>query len=227
LSTQWESWTNRHIRENRGDWYALASDCYRRAKENELAIRAARLGLALVPDAVAGRLGAGEQKGSPQRQTVDTNGYGAAPVLALYRAGAVSEALQVGYMNGRDRFWNAKLAGEIPDPGWVVSDRSWFNIGIIVRQLVREESVSMALDLQPKLEAAMQTPGTFSGSREYALLAALAALTSQPDKMIFHLSREATAVDDPDSALSLASKWRLCQTILARVKPDKESAKTP
>jgi hypothetical protein len=87
--------------------YAAASDIYLRAGDRELARQIARRGLPYVPGSTA-------------------------PVIALYRTGAIEEALKTHHLTGFDRYRNAARAGEKPDPQWVLDDKSPEEIVLMV-----------------------------------------------------------------------------------------------
>ena len=107
-------------------WYAEASDLYRRAGDREKAREVARLGLPFVADEV--RKHVSESLAfpgtSPRWLAANARGQGTRPVVALYSAGAIDEALKFGYLTGYDRYVNAPTAGEMPDPQWVIDDDS-------------------------------------------------------------------------------------------------------
>jgi len=107
-----------------GNLYASASDCYRRAGDREMAREIARKGLPFVAEAVRARAsrspGAGDA--GPKKLAAMAQGFGTAPVITLYRAGAIDEALKFGYLAGKDRYENATVAGEPRNPQWVLDD---------------------------------------------------------------------------------------------------------
>ncbi len=47
-------------------------------------------------------------------------GVGTDAVIALYRAGAIDEALKTHYLTSKDRYLNAERAGEKKDPLWML-----------------------------------------------------------------------------------------------------------
>jgi hypothetical protein len=108
------------------------------------------------------------------------------------------------------------LAGEVPDPQWVVDDHSWNYLQILMRELVADQSVQLATDLRNKLRGAMRAPNRLAKNRDYKVLALLAALTGHTVEMTSYLSREAVASHDPSTALTLAAHWQLADTVATR-----------
>jgi hypothetical protein len=108
------------------DWFASASDFYLRAGDVEHAREVARLGVPFVEPMV--RQAASHYSNVDQTSTTAmvhaTQGGGTSPVVALYRTGAIGEALATGYLSGKDRYVNAARAGEARDPQWVI-DYDW------------------------------------------------------------------------------------------------------
>jgi hypothetical protein len=51
--------------------------------------------------------------------------------------------MPAGHLTGFNRFRNAMLAGEVPDPQWVVDDHSWNYLQILMRELVADQSVQL------------------------------------------------------------------------------------
>ena len=63
-----------------------------------------------------------------------TRGVGTKPVVALYRTGAVDEALETGYLIGLYRYLNAERAGEKKNPQWAIDDNSAVDTAIMARE---------------------------------------------------------------------------------------------
>ena len=61
-------------------------------------------------------------KTNPTALAIAAQGSGTSPVVALYRTGAIEEALKTRYLTGKDRYLNADRAGEKKDPQWVIDD---------------------------------------------------------------------------------------------------------
>ena len=209
--------------EYRGDWFALASDAYRRAGDLPAAIASARAGLPQVPPAIAERTihqtSQGDRPEDRNKLAVEANGYGAAPVLALYRAGQRGEALRFGYIKPTDRFERAKEAGEEPDPTWVVDGASFGELENLVVLMVQESDRASAATLLDPLGSArsrFQDAAADDWERQLGLIAALAG---RQRPMIEHFARSALALDamgpskdDRNAAgyfaLALAVDWR-------------------
>jgi hypothetical protein len=97
----------RHQRPAESEWYAAASDYYLRAGDRERALELARRALP----------------------------YMSAAAIALYRAGAIGEALDTHYLTGKERYNNATRAGEKKDPQWIVDDHQQSDIDSMVSEV--------------------------------------------------------------------------------------------
>ena len=123
------------------DWYAAASDLYLRAGDRERARELARLGLPFV----AGRLQRAMEsysnvdKTNPTAMAIAAQGSGTSPVVALYRTGAIEEALKTRYLTGKDRYLNADRAGEKKDPQWVIDDNWTLYLNLMAREAARSD----------------------------------------------------------------------------------------
>jgi hypothetical protein len=216
--------------ENRGDWIAAASDCYRRAGQREQAQAAARRGLPGVEAALAKRVcevdrTACDAGKGPHDLASSANGFGTEPVVALYRAGAVREALDSGFLTGFERFRNASDAGEVRDVQWVVDDHDPTKLDILVHQLAREDNGPMAGALYSSLKQAARAPQRMGYYRE-SRLAVMAALAGRVEDTRRELVHTAAALDtdaearDPAvqrwEARGVAADWREALLILSR-----------
>jgi len=108
--------------EDAGAWFAVASDCYLRANDREAAVATARKGL-------------GYASPNPTRA--------AAPVIALYRAGAVAEALATDRLSGGDRYRHASRAGVAPDPQWVLDAPNPLDVWSMVERPIPNDPATM------------------------------------------------------------------------------------
>jgi hypothetical protein len=219
--------------EDTAQWFALASDCFRRAGLSKAAMSAAREGLPFVASAVAARNleappAVSTIPADSQRAVVQANGFGAEPVLALYKAGARHEAVQFGYLSGFARFQTDSQTGATIDFQAIIDDQSTFYTGIISRELI-----AMArADLGDALYQAIRRAGpSFAGlptddyERQLGLLAALAGrgvdMRDQFSAAAAALSQNHSAEDvtaNAEGALLLAADWRRGERILARVR---------
>lgn len=214
--------------EQRANFYALSSDCYLRAGEKKRAIETAKLGLPIVPLAVFYRLDDEDRTvsvGSPQEQARLARGFGTYPVVALYRAGAVDEALATGYLAGHDRYESAVLVGERPNPQWVI-DGNWdLGINLMVLAAIENPDINIRLDVYSALKKWSLENSTVLDeydNREH--LAVLAASIGDKEAMISHLSDYARHLDSVDReeaayfAIELAEQWLRDVRILAAQK---------
>jgi hypothetical protein len=110
------------VSDDSGAWLASASDCYLRANDRGAAVATARKGL-------------GYKSGNQDRA--------AAPVVALYRAGAIAEALATGRLSGGDRYSYAERAGVTPDPQWVLDDPNPLDVWSMVSGAIPSDPATM------------------------------------------------------------------------------------
>ncbi|HEV8330635.1 MAG TPA: hypothetical protein VGQ22_04395, partial [Steroidobacteraceae bacterium] len=130
------------------NWYAAASDFYLRAGDRERARELARDGMPYVPASVRKAAGwlTGVDKNDPTAMAIAAQGEGTAPVIALYRTGAIEEALKTRYLTGKDRYFNAERAGEKKDPQWVLDD----GLGSYISSMSYEATYSTNRELQQR-----------------------------------------------------------------------------
>lgn len=217
--------------EGRGNWYALASETYRGAGEIEKAVSAAREGLAFVEPAIVARITFGEEKPKPitdKRAAAVQAGYGDAPVIALYRAGARDEALATGFLTGYDRYFHADIAGEARDPVWILEDKSSFYDGILMHFLISAADGASGERAYCYRRAHDIFGKNFvdDANRELGLLA---ALSGHRRTMESHFAASAHAIDTGRNgatvatrawaAFQLAADWRRGRSIVNRVSP--------
>jgi hypothetical protein len=201
-------------------WYAMASEFYLRAGDRERARAIARLGLPYVPDLVRSATHdlSGIDKDNPTALAVAAQGWGTAPVIALYRAGAVEEALRTRYLTGKDRFRNAQRAGEKPDPQWVVDD-DW---GLYIDAMARETADTTDRDYQQRAyDALVQSchkPIADCFSETLREIAQVAAAMGDEARMKEALGAAARQLDKGTfngfQALYVAGPWAHCEEIL-------------
>ena len=102
-------------------FYAAASDYYLRAGDRERALELARRALPYLPDLIrAYGYFTRPKSNDPASKAIAMRGVGTDAVIALYRAGAVDEALNTHYLTSKDRYLNAERAGEKKDPLWML-----------------------------------------------------------------------------------------------------------
>ena len=102
-------------------FYAAASDYYLRAGDRERALELARRALPYLPDLIrAHGYFTRPERNDPAARAIAMRGVGTDAVIALYRAGAIDEALNTHYLTSKDRYLNAERAGEKKDPLWML-----------------------------------------------------------------------------------------------------------
>lgn len=218
--------------ELRGDLFANACESFRRAGDIDAARAAAREGLPFVPIAVAARartLPPAQTQLEKRRAAIQANGFGAAPVIALYRTGARDEAIAHGFLRGVDRYENAIVAGETPDPLWVVDDGGMFELRILVRKLIDKTNIADADRLHARLRSMKpsELTGAFAGDFG-AAAGGLAALLGRTEETRAYFAQH-LMLDDPQKSeenrnaiaqfvARYAGSWRQALTTLLRAK---------
>lgn len=214
--------------EQRANFYALSSDCYLRSGEKKRAIEVAKLGLPIVPLAVFYRLDDEDRKvsiGNPKEQARLAQGFGTYPVVALYRAGAIDEALITDYLTGFDHYKNAAFVGERPDPQWVV-DYNWpIAFSSMVYDALENDDIKIRQQVYNTLKKwSVENSQVRDDYDTHEYLAALAASIGDEEAMISHLSDYSRRLDNVDReeaayfALKLAQQWLRDVRILAAQK---------
>jgi tetratricopeptide (TPR) repeat protein len=107
----------------KSEYYAAASDYYLRSGERERAVELARRALGYMPDLLRDWVGyVGVDRHDLAAMAIEMRGVGTDAVIALYRTGAIDEALKTHALTGKDRYLNSKRAGETKDPLWILAN---------------------------------------------------------------------------------------------------------
>lgn len=217
--------------EDTGEWFALASDCFRRAGDNQAALLAAREGMPFVAPAVTAR---GGNPRDPRRAVVEANGFGAAPALALYKAGAQTEAVHSGYVSGFDRYQADSRSGGAVDIHAVIADRSWFYTVIIGRGMISDVRTERSERFYQALRNARPQFADVPAGEYQRELGLMAALTGRRAEMRADFAEAAALLDrnssaeetaaNASSALALAADWRRGEVISARMEGTRSPA---
>jgi hypothetical protein len=205
------------------EWYAAASDLYLRAGDRKRAREIARRGLPLVPASVAeaasGFTGR-KLKMSPRAMALAAHGWGMAPVIALYRTGAIEEALSTGYLTGYDRYRNARRAGEKPDPQWVLDDKDATSIAFMVDDVADGGDRDVQQRAYEGLVVSCRKPLAKCSLETLQQIATIAAGMGDELSMKEALAAAARQLDaapkDEFPALYVAGTWAHCEAVLAR-----------
>lgn len=208
--------------EDTGEWYALASDCFRRAGDDPAAVSAAREGMPYVAPAVTAR---GGDSPDPRRAVIEANGFGAEPALALYKAGARTEAIGSGYVSGFDRYQADSRSGAPIDFEAIIADRSWFYAVIIGREMISGAQPALSEKFYRALSGARSQFADVPPGEYQRQLGLMAALTGRRAEMQSDFAEAAALLDrDRNSdvnaasafALALAADWRRGEVIISR-----------
>lgn len=185
--------------------YQEASDAYLAAGDLRAAASAAREGQPFVEPAVRshwyGRTPPPMTSRLEKQRAAALTGsfntaYATAPVVALYRAGGREEALEFGFLSGYQRYVNAPMAGEVPDPQWVVDDRALQSVDQMIAALIKKPNAAEAQRFYDALRCADRSPYERT---EFPLLerqlALLAALSGARRSMSEHFAAAAIQID--------------------------------
>jgi hypothetical protein len=202
------------------NWYAAASDLYLRAGDRELAQEIARRGLPYVPGLVwQATESLGEvDRNNPTAMAIAVQGTGTAPVIALYRAGAIQEALKTQYLTGKDRYLNAERAGEKKDPQWVLDDGWPLYVSAMAGEAERSTSREFQQRAYDRLVRSCGKPlaDCFAGTLRQ--IAQAAAGMGDEQRMKGALTAAARQLDKDVgmafAALYVAGPWAHCAEVL-------------
>jgi len=201
--------------------YAAASDYYRRAGDRERALELARRAVPSMPALVQRSFGLvpAVNRMDPAAVANAAQGMGTDAAVALYRAGAIGEALETGYLTGKSRYLNAARAGETKDPQWILDYRWPSDIDFMAREvahsgdrkLQRRAADGLVRSCGRSLEdCSAQTLRNIAqvaagGGDEATMTKALEAAVRQLD----HKEKDAN-----DWALTVAAPWAHCEELL-------------
>jgi len=204
------------------NWYAAASDFYLRAGDRELAREVARRGLPLMPVYLRHYL-AEQWSGDwsdVEAMALATGGKGTSPVIALYRSGAIDEALQTRALIGNDRYLNAERAGEKKDPQWAIDDTSTVDIAVMVHEAARSSDRHFQQRAYDGLVRRCRKPLADCFSDTLLQIAEVAAGMGDEQHMKDALGAAAHQLDSELDivrafrALSVAGPWAHCEEVL-------------
>lgn len=201
-------------------WYAVASDMYLRAGDRPMAVALAKRGIPYVPDLVR-QVSAyfnGLDDRDPAEMARYAQGRGTGPVVALYRAGLVEEAVGTGYLTGQSRYANAHRAGEAKDPQWVI-DYGWpLDVEAVARAASRSTDRQFQQSVYSGLVRSCAAPIAECSSEKLRTIAEVAAGMGDVSSMTAALAAATRQIDnEPDSAsqaLYVAGPWAHCREIL-------------
>lgn len=204
--------------EDRSGDLGSASMLLEAAGDREAALDAAREGAALTPRAVAERISLFSNQ-DPKPTAVRAqmaNGFGTLPVERLYRLGAREEALEVGYLAGRDRYLAELDAGRRPDPAWIVPPQIYNELRLLAPALQEREARTEAAELLARLRLA---PAVWAEAyeEELMMLAAIAGDVASVDAIFEAAVRNLDAEEaGGGSAIQLVIARRAADAELGR-----------
>ncbi len=205
------------------DWYAAASDLYLRAGDRERARELARLGLPFVAARVqrAVESYSNVDKTNPTAMAIAAQGSGTSPVIALYRTGAIDEALKTHYLTGKDRYKNAERAGEKKDPQWVIDD-NWLFLDHMALEAARSTDREFQQRAYDGLVRSCGKPLADCFDETLRNIAVVAAGMGDEVRMKDALAAAARQLDQGFgmgfAAMYVAGPWAHCEEILRSVR---------
>jgi len=210
----------------KSEYFAAASDYYLRAGDRERALESARRGLPSMPEAVRVYLGwvPGVDRHDPAAMANATQGDGTDAAIALYRAGAIDEALKTHYLTGWDRYLNAARAGEQKDPQWVI-DYHWLsNIDFMVTEITRGNDQWLQQRAYQGLVRSCGKSLARCSAQTLRNIARLAASLGNEPGMREALAAALRQIDlkgryAGEWVLNIAGAWAHCEEALLRTSP--------
>ena len=201
------------------EYYAAASDYYLRAGERERAVELARRALRYMPDLLREWVGyVGVDRHDLAAMAIETRGVGTDAVIALYRAGAVDEALKTHALTGKDRYFNAERAGEKKDPLWMLANPWPENFDLVAREAARSND----RDFQQRVyDGLVRSCGKSLADcpkqtlRNIALVAAGMGDRPRMKAALTDVVRQIKPGEDASSwAVYIAGPWAHCEEVL-------------
>ncbi len=217
----------------RENLYAIASDCYMRAGNKELAVITARKGLpfvaAIIDDPARGWGDKFKSASSNMKATL-ARGAGTDAVIALYRTGEITEALNTGYLTNSDRYENSKVAGEESDPNWAIDEYRSLMEWTLTMDAVHSKDLKFQTRAFDVLldHCNASDPCRTNSDETHEHLAAIAAAMGDREKMLSQLRIAASIVDNSWYALAttkLIEEWYRDTKLLAEAA--KQTSDTP
>ncbi|MBC8025007.1 MAG: hypothetical protein H7Y89_03365, partial [Steroidobacteraceae bacterium] len=157
---------------------------------------------------------------APREMVLAAHGSGTAPVIALYRTGAIEEALNTGYLTGYNRYRHARRAGEKPDPQWVLDDKDATSIAFMADDVAHGGDGDIQRRAYDGLVVSCGKPLTECSLETLQQIATIAAGMGDELSMKVALAAAARRLDatpnDEFPALYIAGTWAHCEAILAR-----------
>lgn len=200
-------------------YYAAASDYYLRAGERERALEIARRALPYMPELMRA-LGYFTRPVSndPAAKATAMRGLGTDPVIALYRAGAIDEALKTRSLTGKDRYFNAQRAGEKKDPLWMLENPWPEYFDLMSTEAARSndhEFQQRAYDGLVRSCGKRLAECSAQTLRNIALVAAGMGDGPRMKEALATRVRQVDAgTDSSDWALNIAGPWAHCEEVL-------------
>jgi hypothetical protein len=160
--------------------------------------------------------------------TLAAHDEGTAPVIALYRTGAIEEALKTGYLTGYSRFRHARRAGEKPDPQWVLDDKVPESITFMVDDVARSGDRDLQQRAYEGLVISCGKPLAGCARETLRQIAEVAAGMGDEPSMKAALAAAARQLDaGPDEAfpaLYIAASWAHCEDVRSHRIPNNPTA---
>ena len=203
-------------------FYAAASDYYLRAGDRERALEMARRALPYLPDLIRA-LGyfTRPERNDPAAKAIAMRGVGTDAVIALYRAGAIDEALETRYLTSKDRYLNAERAGEKKDPLWMLEVHWPEYFDQVAREAARSNDREFQQRAYDGLVRSCGKPLADCSDQTLRNIALVAAGMGDGPRMKAALAAVVRQIDEEGKhasswALNIAGPWAHCEEVLRR-----------
>ena len=208
--------------------YAAASDYYLRAGDRKRALELARRALPYMPGHIRA-LGyfTRPKSNDPASKAIAMRGVGTDAVIALYRAGAIDEALNTHYLTSKDRYLNAERAGEKKDPLWMLEVHWPEYFDLVSREAVRSNDREFQQRVYDGLVRSCGKPLADCFDQTLRNIALVAASMGDGPRMKSALAAVVRQFDTRSEretwAVYIAGPWAHCEEVLRARQPQDES----
>ncbi len=150
-------------------------------------------------------------------------GVGTDPVIALYRAGAIDEALKTRYLTSKDRYLNAERAGEEKDPLWMLENPWPEYFDLMAREAARSNDHEFQQRAYDGLVHSCGKSVANCSAQTLRNIALVAAGMGDGPRMKAALAAVVRQIDEEGKyagnwALNIAGPWAHCEEVLRAVR---------
>jgi len=205
----------------KSEYSAAASDYFLRAGDRERALEMARRSLPYMPDNMrAYGYFTRPARNDPAAKAIAMRGVGTNAVIALYRAGAIDEALKTGYLTSKDRYLNAERAGEKKDPLWMLEVHWPEYFDLMAREAARSNDHEFQQRAYDGLVRSCGTPLANCFAQTLRNIALVAAGMGDGPRMKEALAAVVRQYDKKSDRVAwapyIAGPWAHCEEVLRK-----------